>query len=66
MSKITIEYHKQCRCSSTASGPRLLESQTVQDGVLTISFQWVEMACDECDKPWRRVIKPQAEREEQN
>lgn len=53
-----IEHRKQCKCNATASGPRIVMAQQGSDdsGQSTFTFTWVEMACDECDKPWKRRV----------
>jgi hypothetical protein len=44
---------KQCRCSSTSSGPRFVLAASFQpDGGLVVSATLVPMACDACDSPW--------------
>ena len=57
---------KQCRCRATSSGPRIIIHDAKPYGpdrgdgkpdvdTVEVTVEYVEFACDGCDKPWKET-----------
>jgi hypothetical protein len=53
---VSPTYRKHCGCHpATASGPRCVTKslEPDEDGAIPFSGRLVDLACDECDEPWK-------------